>query len=238
MNIVEKLERSKSSEKIDFTTITCLNDNDSLVAVPNSEKLHVEPIWSVQGDMEGRLYAAYIETHPEYKTVYVRAELLKRLQQAAGTLENRYRLIIRAGHRPIQVQKWVLQAVMDDYKKHHPTTPDSEALAHARMYVSDPEIKLPPHCCGAAVDLDLFDTTLSQPVDFGSPVNEDSEISHLHYDNITDEQKKNRMYLLRVMLEAGFSSYYAEWWHYSYGDQIWAWFYGHPSCLYGVMEKS
>jgi D-alanyl-D-alanine dipeptidase len=237
MNLNEKLERSCSSEKIDFAKIICLCQKDPLVAVPNSQKIMVEPIWTVAGDMEGRLYARYIKTHPEYDTVYVRPELLQRLERAASALADHYRLIVRAGHRPAQVQQWVLQGVMDDYKKNHPTASDEEVLAHARMYVSDPAIKLPPHCCGAAVDIDLFDTNTNQLIDFGSPVNEDADISHLHSDKITGKPKENRQYLLKVMLEAGFSSYYAEWWHYSYGDQIWAWFYGRNTCLYGIIEK-
>jgi D-alanyl-D-alanine dipeptidase len=126
---------------------------------------------------------------------------------------------------------------MNDYRKYHPKASEGEVLTHARMYVSDPAIKVPPHCCGAAVDIDLLDISTNQLVDFGSPVNEDAEISHLHYGGITKNQKENRQYLLSTMLKAGFSSYYAEWWHYSYGDQIWAWFYGRDMCLYDIVER-
>lgn len=236
MNISEKIERSKCKDKINFSKIGCLGKNDSLVLVESSEKIVVEPIWQKDGDLEGRLYADYISSHPEYDGVYVRSEVLKRLATAANSLGHPYKLIIRAGHRPIEVQKRLLNDVMKDYKNDNPGATNKQALEHARMYVSDPEVKLPPHCCGAAVDVDLINKDSGHLVDFGSSVNEDAEISHLHAEEITPEQRKNRLLLLTTMLEVGFSSYYAEWWHYSCGDETWAWFYHKESCLYGLAE--
>lgn len=237
MNITETLERSKSSEKIDFTKISCLNQDDPLVEVTGTDRIIVQPIWEVADDFEGRMYADYRKEHPDYDGIYVRSGLLERLNKAADALPEHYKLVVRAGHRPIAVQKRLLRDVMQDYKDDHPGASGDEALKHARMYVSDPDIKLPPHCCGAAVDVDLLNAQTGKMVDFGSPVNLDDDISHLHTDKITNTQQQNRMMLLRAMLGAGFASYYAEWWHYSYGDEIWAWFYGKNACLYDLLDK-
>lgn len=231
-NIDDKIQRSKSSERIDFDSIGCKHQPDSLVKVVSSERIVIEPIWTVQGDFEGNMYADYIAEHPDYDGVYIRTELLKRLKQAASLLDDRYALVVRAGHRPIAIQKRLLIECAQDYMTQNPGKTEAEALDHARTYVSDPDVKLPPHCCGAAIDVDLFDKRTNELVDFGSPMNLDSEISHLHYSKITPSQKTNRLILLKAMLEAGFASYYAEWWHFSYGDQIWAWFYGEKNCLY------
>lgn len=46
----------------------------------------------------------------------------------------------------------------------------------------------------------------------------------------------NRRLLYTVMVEAGFTNYPLEWWHYDYGDQFW----GHLSkrdAIYGLAEK-
>ena len=236
MTLDEKVERSKSQERIDFSKISCLNQTDHLVKVNSSDKIRVEPVWEMNGDFEGRMYADYITDHHEYDGIYVRSNVLKRLQAAADSLSPQYQLVIHAGHRPIAVQKRLLRGVMDDYRKEHPAASDDEALMHARMFVSDPDIKLPPHCCGAAIDVELYDLNLKSHVDFGSPINMDDEISYLHAQNISQTGKDNRLLLLRTMLSAGFSSYYAEWWHFSYGDEIWAWFYRESSCLYGLAE--
>jgi D-alanyl-D-alanine dipeptidase len=32
---------------------------------------------------------------------------------------------------------------------------------------------------------------------------------------------------------AGFAQHPNEWWHFSHGDQLWAWRLGHPSAHYG-----
>lgn len=236
MDISAALERSLSSEAIDFTAIGCSAVREPLVTAKPSARLRVEPIWTVIGDSEGRAYADYMAEHPSYDSVYVRQGLLERLRRAAGLLPEGYSLVVRAGHRPPAVQSRLLMEVMWDYLKSHPGATNVKALEHARMYVSDPDIKLPPHCCGAAVDIELYDTTRGNLADCGSPINLDAAISHLHSDKVTAGQRANRMVLLNAMLAAGFASYYPEWWHFSYGDEVWAWFYGKANCLYDVVE--
>jgi zinc D-Ala-D-Ala dipeptidase len=222
MDISEKIERSKSNEKIDFTKISCMEVNESLVPVVETEKIIVEPIWTLKDDFEGGMYADYIAEHPVYDQIYVRQELLKRLNAAADLIPERYKIVVRAGHRPLEVQKRLLDENVQEYLAEHPEAAKEEALNHARTFISDPDIKLPPHCCGSAVDIELFDTRTQSLVDFGSPINLDEEISYLHSDLVNHEHRQNRNLSLEAMLESGFASYYAEWWHFSYGDEIWA----------------
>jgi D-alanyl-D-alanine dipeptidase len=82
------------------------------------------------------------------------------------------------------------------------------------------------------VDVELYDIAKNKPVDFGSPRDLDDGISFLHSDKINTQQKQNRTLLLTTMLGAGFASVYCEWWHFSYGDNVWAWFYKHKDSLY------
>ncbi|MES1200940.1 MAG: M15 family metallopeptidase, partial [Pseudomonadota bacterium] len=51
-----------------------------------------------------------------------------------------------------------------------------------------------------------------------------------------DEARANRRLLYWLMIEAGFSNHPDEWWHYSYGDQMWAIHMGKPAALYGLAE--
>lgn len=201
-----------------------------------SDKILVEPCWTLEDDWEGKRYRDFIAEHPEYKGVYVRSELALRLQTAANALDDRYRLVIRAGHRPIEVQRRILKDCSDEYKADNPGTTDEEALEHAREFVSDPELTLPPHVCGAAVDVDVLDTVTGELLDFGSKLNDDTEASFLYYPHLTDEQKNNRLMLTTAMLDAGLASCMPEWWHFSYGDQVWAWFYGETHSLYSPID--
>ncbi|MDQ5972065.1 MAG: hypothetical protein QG553_224 [Patescibacteria group bacterium] len=236
MTIEEKIERSKSQERIDFSKYQSAGQDDPLVKLEDSEKILVEPCWTVDGDWEGERYRDYIADHPEYDGVYVRTELATRLQTAAQSLPNNYRLVVRAGHRPIEVQRRILIDCADDYKIDYPGASDKEALEHARTFVSDPDLTLPPHVCGAAVDVEVMDTKEGKLLDFGSTLNDDSEKSFLYYPDLTKEQKDNRLMLVAAMLNAGLASCKPEWWHFSYGDQVWAWFYEYDQSLYSPVD--
>lgn len=236
MNLEEKLQRSRSKESIDFSKFQSINREDPLVKMVSTDKILVAPNWIIPGDFEGGMYADYISEHPEYDGIYVRSELLKKLESAAKSLADPYQLVVRAGHRPIAVQRRLLKECAADYKRDNPGISDEEALAHARDFVSDPDITLPPHVCGAAVDVEIIDSTTGKYLDFGSTMNDDNEKSFLYYPDLTKEQKANRLLLLTAMLEAGLASCMTEWWHFSYGDQIWAWFYGKQDSLYSPID--
>mgnify|MGYP002078202664 FL=1 len=48
-----------------------------------------------------------------------------------------------------------------------------------------------------------------------------------------EEARSNRRLLYWAMTEAGFANNPTEWWHYSWGDQLWAKLGGHASAHYG-----
>lgn len=236
MDINQRLEKSRSNEDVDFSKYPSINDNDLLVKVEPSDLIVVEPNWTIPGDFEGGMYADYISEHPEYNGIFVRSEVYKRLLSAAKSLKFPYKLVIRAGHRPITVQKRLLKECAEDFKKENPNVSDIEALEHARTFVSDPDTTLPPHVCGAAVDVEIINSNNGKLLDFGSTMNDDNEKSFLYYPNLTELQRENRMILTTAMLEAGFASCKVEWWHYSYGDQLWAWFYDKENSLYSPID--
>jgi zinc D-Ala-D-Ala dipeptidase len=236
MNVEEKLLRSKSTERIDFSKYQSINVSEKLVKLDSTDNLLVEPCWTLENDWEGKRYREYINLHPEYDGIYVRSGLAKQLMSAVEHLEKKYKLVVQAGHRPIEVQRKLLIECADDYKNEHPGVSNVDALEHARIFVSDPEITLPPHVCGAAVDVEILNTETGKLLDFGSKINEDSERSFLHYSHLTHEQRSNRLMLLNLMLEADFASCMPEWWHFSYGDQVWAWFYGKQHSLYSPID--
>ena len=65
-------------------------------------------------------------------------------------------------------------------------------------------------------------TTLT---DFGKRVNTNSDL-------ISQPQMKNRKILYDAMINAGFVNYPLEWWHYSYGDRMWAAYSKRTECFY------
>jgi zinc D-Ala-D-Ala dipeptidase len=114
---------------------------------------------------------------------------------------------------------------------------------------SDPKMP-PPHSTGAAVDVSLVDAS-GAIVNMGSPIDEMSLRSHPNFfaqastldcaqdaeqrsegNNLSLEQilerdratfHSHRQILNYAMSAAGFQQHPREWWHFSLGDQLWAW---------------
>ncbi|MDD5249855.1 MAG: M15 family metallopeptidase [Rhodocyclaceae bacterium] len=99
----------------------------------------------------------------------------------------------------------------------------------------------PPHGTGAAVDLTLEDAS-GREIDMGSPIDETTARSYPdHFANAAAPFMQafhdNRQLLDKVMTAAGFRRHRHEWWHFSLGDQMWAWAQGKAAAaVYGRAE--
>ncbi|HEY9762052.1 MAG TPA: M15 family metallopeptidase [Trichocoleus sp.] len=85
----------------------------------------------------------------------------------------------------------------------------------------------PPHSTGAAIDVTLVDEQGNE-IDMGSPIDEISSRSFPEHfadsqDPLEQQWHHNRSLLNTVMRSAGFRRHPNEWWHFSLGDQLWAW---------------
>lgn len=54
-------------------------------------------------------------------------------------------------------------------------------------------------------------------------------------EGLTPRAARNRMTMVEVMLEAGFTNCRDEFWHSSFGEAAWAVRAGQPACFYGLM---
>lgn len=95
----------------------------------------------------------------------------------------------------------------------------------------------PPHSTGAALDVTLQDGA-GREVDMGCPIDETTARAYPdHYATTTPPETRafhaRRSLLNEVMSEAGFARHANEWWHFSLGDQMWAWTRGEATAIYG-----
>jgi len=95
----------------------------------------------------------------------------------------------------------------------------------------------PPHSTGGALDVCLSDKE-GNLVEMGSTVDQMDETSNPYfYANIKNEEAiiwNSRRNLLReIMTKFGFAQHPNEWWHFSYGDQLWAWKNKKENAIYG-----
>ena len=95
----------------------------------------------------------------------------------------------------------------------------------------------PPHSTGGALDVSLSDK-YGNLVGMGSDIDQMDEISKPNfYEKARDKQgvtwNARRQLLKEIMTKFGFVQHPNEWWHFSYGDQLWAWKNKEKKALYG-----
>lgn len=151
-------------------------------------------------DVYGELIHAYLQP--------IVAEQLANAQKLLQEEYPDYTLLIYDGARPRSVQ----QILWDNLDK-----PDSIKP----LYVADPKIGS-LHNYGVAVDLTIFDTSISEPLDmgtgydfFGFAAYPDREEQMLAEGTLTDTQIANREILRNVMTQTGFMGIGSEWWHFN-----------------------
>lgn len=165
-------------------------------------------------------------------------------------LEPSLRLAIFDGWRPVAVQRFMVEFTLQSACREQGVDParPSPELERIRAEVDrlwappspDPATP-PPHSTGAAVDLTLADPC-GQPLAMGGAIDAMGAISEPdRYAAAAAAQPqaeeatwhRRRQLLRRVMLEAGFAQHPHEWWHFSHGDQLWAWRTGAVQACYG-----
>lgn len=179
--------------------------------------------------------APYGRFHP----YYVRSGVLDRLMRARQELKElypTYDLVVFDAYRPRPVQSFMVDltarrvatAAGQDFDS---LTGDEKKSLFDDVYKvwakpsSDP-LCPPPHSTGAAIDLYIVDST-GKPVPMGSEIDEISPRSLPNYFRgaVSEDGKLyhvRREALNSALSKSGFRRLTHEWWHFSYGDQMWA----------------
>ena len=171
---------------------------------------------------------------------YVRQDVLDRLFAAQHWLQRtcpNWKILIFDAYRPLEVQQFMVDYAFAEEVERRGLTKNAlteqqrqeiTQLMQEFWAVPNPDpAKPPPHSTGGAIDVTLVDET-GQPVDMGSPIDELSPRSYPnHFANSLAQPEQtfhqNRELLRQAMTQAGFMQHWGEWWHFCYGDQMWAW---------------
>ncbi|XVN55314.1 M15 family metallopeptidase [Cyanobium sp. BSA11S] len=184
-------------------------------------------------------------------------ERLLRAQIELQRQQSSWCLAIFDGWRPVQVQQFMVEHTISSECRRLGVDPrqNSTALeavtAEVGRFWAPPSrnpATPPPHSTGAAVDLTLA-TRDGEPLDLGGEIDAIGAVSEPdHYDPSKREQRlegargsgerelewhRRRCLLREVMTGAGFAQHPNEWWHFSHGDQLWAWRQGEAVAIYG-----
>lgn len=211
--------------------IPIIESDQPLVALGLSQRLVVYPAYHRLGVPE-----ALPDCH-------VRHEVFERLLMAAAALPPGVRLAVLDGWRPLAVQQHLYRSLTQAIAGANPGLTAEQLLTLTRQFVSVPSVRPEapsPHLTGGAVDVILTDED-GRWLDMGSEFDAACARSFTHYyeqiaEPSTDEQevRGRRRMLYNAMLAAGFSNLASEWWHYDFGNQLWAWSTGAAQAQFGL----
>lgn len=185
-------------------------------------------------------YASLGAPYGDKSPFFVRQGVRDRLITAQAYLQQHYpgwQILIFDAYRPLAVQQFMVDytftqlvqqqgltaATLTDNQRQHVYEQVYEFWALPDANPTCP----PPHSTGGAVDVTLVDEQ-GQSVDMGTAIDEISPRSYPDYfaqseSEVEQVWHRHREQLNQVMVQAGFRRHPNEWWHFCYGDQLWAW---------------
>ena len=186
----------------------------------------------------------------------LRPSVLKRLiraQQYLSDISPHLQLALFDAWRPISVQKFMFNYTIqetckskgidiNDLSANGDINDVIEEVGRFWAKPSSNPLTPPPHSTGAAIDLTLADMT-GNPLDLGGEIDfigAESSPDFYKEDNLGIPCSKHQVFhnrrslLFSVMDQAGFVQHPNEWWHFSYGDQLWSWSSNQGNPIYGA----
>ncbi len=203
---------------------------ESLITIPTTEFAFETP------HPYQKLGAPYGEVSP----YCLRESVLEALLQAQQQLQMHqphWQIKIFDAYRPIAVQQFMVDYTFQtlwqqQFPQQASLSPEQHKTLMEQVHQfwaqpSENPKTPPPHSTGAAIDITLVNEK-GETLEMGSAIDELSPRSYPNYyqdsTSATDQLYHQRRELLKaVMTEAGFRQHPKEWWHFSLGDQRWAW---------------
>jgi zinc D-Ala-D-Ala dipeptidase len=206
--------------------------------------------------LQGRNHYAHPHNPPYWRVIdgaidalWLRETVCGKLARVDARLRAQgLRLHIYDGWRPTAVQAYFHDVWMvEELGLRRPELKGDALMEEVERYWSAPttDPRAPaPHSTGGAVDLTLC-WEGGDPLYMGCLFDDPTALAHtdrfeLSFDETgsysMDEARANRRLLYWLMVDEGFASHPDEWWHFSWGDQMWAKQTGAPAARYGMAE--
>lgn len=182
---------------------------------------------------------ALLLDRPRYdypRATLLRAGMLERLCRAAARLPEGVRFSVIEGWRDPAHQRLQYETTLSRLRALHPTWNEGTLRRAVNRHSAPPDGPAPaPHTTGGAVDLWLCDGD-GHPHELSSPYAPDDPRSYpFSAPRLAPEVRRRRELMRAVLVAEGLTCYPSEYWHWSYGDQGWAYRGGHPHACYGAI---
>lgn len=167
----------------------------------------------------------------------VRATVAEMIRIASERLPSDYRLAVVEGWRPAHVQRRMYMATWRRFQERHPNWGEAQLRRVANRYTAPPYGPVPPpHSTGGAVDF-VLETSAGEELNLMEPFTRvNPEAFSFDAKGLSDSARKYRDILGDALSAGGLTNYPSEYWHWTYGDQGWAYRGGHPYAIYGRTE--
>ena len=215
----------------EINKIPIIDNREALVEIIETEKLKVNK------DSHTPLRKSSFPAMTDHK---LRKSVYEKLVQASEKLPDGYSLFVFESFRPYEVQLARFDFKVSKLKERFPDVDEAEIKRRARLGVADPRGGA-PHQTGGAVDVTILDGN-GIPLKMGTDwaeFNEKTPTKNWHkigFKKNGHTIMKNRDLLVKTMTQVGFVNYPGEWWHYSYGDRMWACYTNAKNAIYNGVE--
>lgn len=199
--------------------------NEPLVKLEQEERIFSQSFYYAN-NIEGAL--------PD---IWLRQGVVDRLKIAAQFLPESMGFLVLDGWRPYEVQKALRASIGREIYAKEPHLSQNEFEARLNEFVAEPRVSKDspsPHLTGGSIDLTLCDLE-GKPLDMGTEFDSpstDSWTAAFEQDGKPIEIRERRRILFNAMINAGFTNLPTEWWHFDYGNQLWAHYHKQDAAMY------
>ena len=168
----------------------------------------------------------------------VRAEIVEKVGRISKLLDKEDKvLIIRSAWRSFEHQQLLWQYYFDIIEKEQPDQPREVIRDIVSNFIVAREKSM--HATGGAVDALIYDLENDCIMDFGT--NHGYKIEHNNkcyplHPGITPRARDNRKLLMDLFVNEEFVCDLKEYWHFDYGNVVWAIQKGKRHAMYGVVH--
>lgn len=154
----------------------------------------------------------------------VREAIIEKIGRISKVLDQQDKiLIIRSAWRSFEHQQLLWETTFGSFKKKHPEKSDVDIKQIISYFIAPPTKSM--HVTGGAVDALIYDKIEDCVMDFGTNKGLEIDLSkkcYPYYPDISHEAKKNRALLINLFEDEDFVCDLKEYWHFDYGNTIWA----------------
>ncbi|MBC8948960.1 D-alanyl-D-alanine dipeptidase [Xenorhabdus ehlersii] len=206
--------------------------HESLEIITDSNKLKQKSVY----------YLAGIKGSIEY--CMVRKSVAEKLRIASQLLPAHLGILVLDGWRSRETQQALQEITQVKIAEQYTELSAEEQHKLLQQFVAPAPVgknQISPHLTGGAVDVTLFNIESGHALFLGTEFDEVNELSYTAALEKAPEKNMSatlyRRLLYHAMKQVGFTNLPTEWWHYDYGNSMWA-FYNNRTAIYGAIDET